>query len=849
MEYGNRLEYKPSNEPVNILVVGDNPTTSELIEQKPFQANASVFFRKVLERILLQMEERLGEEFRPTVEYGYAYWGVTKDEPSNSQIKQDRPILMDQIARGKPQVIIALGTAASKAVANTRAGIMQTRGQWQWSADYNAYTLLTFHPRFVSGSPKQFITWTNDLTKAAKLLLREPGKPRIKPTTKVYTLPSKKSCIEFLQFLRRERRLVASDIETLGFDFRHDGFLCQGFTYRAGESYVIPEEYINDPEVEVELKTTCESDNITWIYHNGKFDNKFHWAQKDIKARTDIDTMLLHYCLDVRKGTHDLEQLAMEFCGADPWEHEAHKYVKENFGDIPRPILYHYQGVDTDMTFRLYHELWEAYQEELATGRKIDKLFKLLMDANYVYMRIEMNGHATDKDQVERLFAEYEPRLAENEQKLVELATTCGWDPIEFAAHRDEVKLAEWYAKPEAERKRMPGKTKPPAKFNVNSYQHLRFLLFEKFGLKPIMKKGKISSDADSLEIYKDRLTNVQAIQFLEAKAAYAKDKKLFSTYIVGIHKVIHTDTNRAHTTFKLHGTETGRLSSAEPNFHNIPRQSDIKNIFSAEEGYVLIQGDFSQAELRVLALEGGDPWLKAVYLEGRDLHDAISEQMFGPNFTKEQRVRAKAVNFGIAYGRSGYTLAAEFGISAKEGMQLIEDWYKPQPLTRKWIEERRSDPETGNIYETPTGRVRPFGLITATNRNRLQNEAVNFPIQSEASDCMVYSLIQIQPELDALNERYGREVARMVNSVHDSVITEVVADPKIIQEVLEIENNYLSNSAYELLGADIPFKVDFEIGRTWGDLMDVAHDADGILVGKNKKGELIPVSSISGGK
>lgn len=843
---GNRLKYTEPAEPINILVIGDNPNMPEIIEGQPFQGTASMFTRSVLDELIAQKEKLLGEEFKPVIEYGYAYWGVTSKEVTQAQINEDAGILMDQVAKGKPQVIIALGGAANRAVAKTRAGELTRRGTWQWSAAYNAYVLLTHHPQFVRKNPNQFQTWVDDLSQAIRLLFREPGQRREIPTTKVYTLHKKSDVLEFLQFLRREPRVVASDIETMGFDFANDAFLCQGFTYKVGTSYVIPEELINDPDVEKELKLTCESPDITWVYHNGKFDNKFHRAQKGIRARTDVDTMLLHYCIDVRKGTHDLEQVAMEFVGAEPWEHEAHKYVKENFGDIPRPILYKYQGVDTDMTLRIYYALMERFEEIKETGRKIDIMFDLMMGASEAYMRIELNGHYTDMDQVERLYQEYEPRLEQTEKELKVLAEKAGWDNKAFADYRDEEKMREWLSTNEAERKpKKPGKTAVPKGFNPNSYQHIRYLLFSVWGLKPIMKKGKVTSDAGALEVYKERLTIVDAIRFIDAKLSYAKDKKMFSTYIVGINKIINKKTKRAHTTFKLHGTETGRLSSAEPNFHNIPRQSDIKNIFTSQPGYVLMQGDYSQAELRVLSVEGGDPWLQAVYREDRDLHDAISEQMYGPNFTKEQRVRAKAVNFGIAYGRTSYTLAAEFGLSAREGEQMIEDWYKPQPLTRAWIAERRTDPETGFMYETPTGRVRPFGLVTEKNKNNLQNEAVNFPIQSEASDCMMWSIIQIQPELDALNEKYGEEVARMVNTVHDSVITEVKADAQIIREVMEIEQRYLTSAAGILLHTDVPFKVDFEVGKSWGNLMDLVQDETGTYVAKDKKGNLIAISDI----
>lgn len=835
-----RLRTVLPKEEYDVVVVGDSPTLTEIYAQEPFQASAAVLFKKVIKMVHHNLNEVLDKPIKDLrIFYTYATDMYTEKEPTASQISSYKPMLESVLRRAKPKVIIALGNAAGKSLAITKAGVMEGRGKWKWDGRLNAYTILTFHPKYVATSPNTFQTWLLDLDKALRLIQREKGLQNEVPQTKVYVLPTVEKTKAFLQFLRKDKRIVASDIETRGFDFKKDKLLCQGFTYKEGESYVIPEEIILDESIHDDLKATIESKNITWLYHNGKFDNKFFRAQYGIRARTDIDTMLYHYCLDVRKGTHDLEQVAIEFCNFEPWEHHAHKYVKESFADIPRPILYKYQGVDTDATFRIYHAMKPFFDEEVKRGRKIQKELDLLMDASEYYMHMEINGHHTNREHIERLKEEYGPRLEKLFEDLVEKANLSGWDPVEYARWADKAKYDEWLKKGKAAGKKQPGPTKVPKTFNPNSYMHIRFLLFHVWQLKPIIKKKKISSDADSLNIYKERLTDVNAIQFIDAKLSYAKDKKMYSTYILGIDKIIDKDTDRAHTTFKLHGTETGRLSSADPNFHNIPRQSDIKNIFDAEDGFVLMQHDYSQAELRVLSVEGGDPWLQGVYYKGSDLHDEISIQLFGPNFTKEQRVRAKAVNFGIPYGRSAYTLAAEHNMSIKEAEQLIEDWYAPQPLTRRWMEERRQDPLEGRVFETPVGRIRPFGLVTDTNKNGLQNEAVNFPIQSEASDCMVWSVCRIEEEIEVLNEMYGETVARLVNTVHDSVIAEVKKDPEIIRLVYIIHQTYMPVAASVLLDTEVPFLADAEIGPSWGELYEMKVADNGDILYEDKSGNL----------
>ena len=642
------LELPIKESTVDIMVVGDSPIATELIHKQAFVGHGSMFFKKTFGAVIEQWNKGQDEPIKPKVHFTYATLCHQKQEPPAQAIQKCKPRLLKEIEIKKPRVIIALGNGAMKALGYTKAGILQSRGARKWDSRLDAYVLATFHPQYVLQNTGVFETWTKDLEKALWMLKRPKGQPYEPPKTKVDVLYHVPQAITFLRKLRAKKRTVAADIETRGFRFKYDKLLCMGFTFKAGHAVVLAEEVIHDEMVLKELKKTIESENITWVYHNGKFDNKFFWAQYGIKARTDIDTMLMHYCIDVRKGTHDLEQVAMEYCDAEPWEHEAHKYVKESFADIPRPILYKYQGIDTDMTFRVLIEMNKLFDAERKRGRKIDKLFKLLSDASNAYMRLELNGFKADLNYVEKLAQEYEPALEEYVAEMTRIAKEAGWDPKEYAKWADQQKLFEWETKGRKEGKKKPGPTKVPAEFNPNSYMHIRFMLFHVWKLKPIMKKGKISTDADSLDIYKDKLKDVKGIQFIDVKRAYAKDKKLYGTYVKGIWAHIDENTNRVHTTFKLHGTETGRLSSSDPNIHNIPRESKIKNIFIADDGYIMFQADYSQAELRVMAVESGDPWLKNVYISGSDLHDQMSIQLYGPNFTKEQRVRAKAVNFGI---------------------------------------------------------------------------------------------------------------------------------------------------------------------------------------------------------
>jgi DNA polymerase-1 len=237
---------------------------------------------------------------------------------------------------------------------------------------------------------------------------------------------------------------------------------------------------------------------------------------------------------------------------------------------------------------------------------------------------------------------------------------------------------------------------------------------------------------------------------------------------------------------------------------HNIPRDSTIKNIFVASPGKILIELDYSQVELRVLAYLSQDPWLLQVYKDGKDLHDSVALKMFGEGFTSEQRVMAKTINFGIAYGRGPQSIADTFNIPIHEAKKLIIDWYKPMPIVKKWISDIRAQALRGIACFTPFGRTRHF-VITTVNRNSIENEAVNFPIQSTASDLTMFSVFEIA-KVPGVS---------IVNTVHDSIILEADDDsviPECLRIMAEVPQKYLPN-------CNLPFTADAKTGHAWGAL------------------------------
>ena len=245
-------------------------------------------------------------------------------------------------------------------------------------------------------------------------------------------------------------------------------------------------------------------------------------------------------------------------------------------------------------------------------------------------------------------------------------------------------------------------------------------------------------------------------------------------------------------------------------NLQNIPRDKTIKNIFKATPGHVLVQADYSQAELRVLAVLSGDPWLQNVYKEGKDLHSEVAIEHWGEDYTEEDRVKAKAVNFGIAYGRTEQTLAPDLGISLEEARQLLQDWYEPMPYVRKYFDDKIKMAFEQKKSVTPFNRHRNF-IVTSRNKFAIRNEAMNTTIQGTASDLTLFSLIEIEKELRE------RGLGKVVLTVHDSIIAETI--PENQKEVSEIMVRHMEAIPKKYLKTDVPFEADIDVGELWGEL------------------------------
>ena len=347
------------------------------------------------------------------------------------------------------------------------------------------------------------------------------------------------------------------------------------------------------------------------------------------------------------------------------------------------------------------------------------------------------------------------------------------------------------------------------APFNINSPKQLGELLFEKMGLPPVKKtKTGYATNADVLEKLKHQHPIIPAIM------DYRMLTKLNSTYADGLMKTIDSD-GRIRTTFQNLVTATGRLSSTEPNLQNIPVRTDmgaeIRKMFVPKEGCVLVDADYSQIELRVLAHIADDPVMKEAFISGQDIHTTTAAQVFGVNMedvTPLQRRHAKAVNFGIVYGISEFSLAEDIGVSRYEAKAYIESYLSNYPGVRDYMKQVVEDARKSGYTTTLYGRKRHIPELTSSNFNIRQGAeriALNTPIQGTAADLIKLAMVRVDK---ALKEHYPE--AKLLLQVHDELIVE--CPEEIASQVAALVSAQMEEAA----ALAVPLLAEAKWGKSW---------------------------------
>ncbi|MBO7178716.1 MAG: DNA polymerase I [Clostridia bacterium] len=555
-----------------------------------------------------------------------------------------------------------------------------------------------------------------------------------------------------------------------------------------------------------ELENAGEAYFIT-KYNDGGIEYFFFKTDKGVAVLPNADFMFMSFAKEflcnpkIQKYTDNAKHL-FAFCEINGFSAENIKLdtslagylLNPNSSDYSVSALSEAYGLEKVKVKADSEELLALYEEE-----KVNIKSAAVMEA----LSLKLMSAITENNQ-EKLLYEIEIPLARVLASMEREGFSVDKEGIisygEKLANIIEVKLGNIYALAGCE-------------FNVNSPKQLGEVLFSEDKLNlPHQKKTKsgYSTNAEVLEFLKDKHPIIPEI--LE----YRTLSKLKSTYCDGLLKVIDND-GRIHSTLNQTETRTGRISSTEPNLQNIPVRTELgrelRRFFNAKDGFVLVDADYSQIELRVLAAMAEDEMMKKAFIENLDIHTATASQVFSvpmDKVTSDDRRKAKAVNFGIVYGIGAFSLSNDIGSSVQEADRYIKGYLANYSGVAAFMEKCKADAKSKGYAETVFGRRRYLPELTSSNanlRNFGERVSMNMPIQGTAADIIKIAMIKVW-------ERLKKEVpeAHLIMQVHDELIIEA---PQSKQEEVSL---ILKQEMENAVTMSVPFLADVNCGKTWYD-------------------------------
>lgn len=570
------------------------------------------------------------------------------------------------------------------------------------------------------------------------------------------------------------KEAVCFDTETTSLNVFEARLIGVSLSYKKGLAYyvAIPEDKEEATEFLEILRPFFENEEQIKIAHNLKFDYKILLHNGiDVKGKL-FDTMIAHYLLnpDGRHGMDYLSEVYLDYIPV-PIEKLIGKKGKDQItlNKIPVAEQTQYSGEDADVTFQLY----KLFAPQLIE-KELESLFtNIEMPLVKVLARMELAGIALNKDWLLSESKDLESDLNDLEKQI-----------FDFAGEE----------------------------FNMNSPKQLGEILFEKLKLDPKAKKTRTGQYKTS----EDVLTKLAAkSKIIQSILDYRQLQKLKSTYVDALPAQIDPYDERVHTHFSQTTAATGRLASSDPNLQNIPartaRGQQIRGAFVAAEGYKIISADYSQIELRLIAEISGETNMIDAFLHGADIHASTAAQLFKipiEEVTKQQRSRAKTVNFGIIYGQGAFGLAEQTGLSRNEAREMIDAYYGTYPRLKEYMEQQVRKGRDQGYVETIMGRRRYLTEINSRNhlvRSHAERTAVNAPIQGSAADVIKVAMIQI----DGLLEQEKLK-SKMLLQVHDELIFETPEEE--LEKVKAIIKDKMEN-AYR---GTVPLIVEIGVGNNW---------------------------------
>ncbi len=760
-------------------------------------------------------------------------WGTA---PTRTIIKACAPYLQEELALLPDSVkyVLVMGNEALQASLG-KSGITKYRSQEYPITVIDAATktarTLTAIPTIahtaVSRNPGQIHGFMADMKFFAAKVGGKDGAAQVKPPKNIHYVLDK------LELRRLKRALENADIVSYDIESasEHPGFLESdpsskivsiSFTIVSKDKklsvWALPLYHPQSPwrsmwERILEFIREAFLKAPRSIAHNGKFDNRW-LRQWGVRRYLTFDTMLAAHLLNENR-VKGLKPLCHMELGVPNWGIDTKDLL-----NVPLMEVLEYNALDTWYTYFLYRKLRSQLLEQPRLRRIFQRFY---MPSANEFTGIERRGVWTDR---ERLFTRYE----EAKVKLAEI-------DAQIAAYVPEEHPFKLYAR--------DGSLKDNG-VNFNPSNFLRWLLFEHLEL-PVIKRGKEKDDGSPgdpsvAEGVMMELAEIHPIaQLLIDRIEWNKYcSSFFAAYVELI-----DENDRIHTTFKLHGTTTGRLSSGKENdgekisakkqvrgvnLQQVPRNKFIRGLFGAAPGNYFVEFDYSQVELRVAAELAKEPTMIHLYQTGQDIHMTMAMQMTGKPahlVTKEERKKAKSVNFGFLYGMQWRkyieTAWNNYGlrVTEEEAQAFRKAFFLQFPELLVWHRRQRALVAKYGRVESPLGRVRHLPDINSPDREvkaEAERQAINSPVQSFASDMILISLVVLHKKFREMGLR-----ARSIGTVHDALNLEIPADEMstVLPMIKEVMENLPLGEWFDV-HLNVPIIADCKVGTHWGDAIEL---------------------------
>ncbi len=589
----------------------------------------------------------------------------------------------------------------------------------------------------------------------------------------------------------RERGYVAVDTETTGLNEMIADLVGISLCVNPGEACYIPlthkaaasdDLFGSDDFAEGQmdfdtclamLKPVLEDPAILKIGQNMKYDAKI-FVRYGIDVAQIDDTMLMSYAMNAGLHNHGMDVLSERYLGHTPIPIKPLLGTGKSaitFDRVPVADAVRYAAEDADITLRL----WQQFKPQLHV-KKVTTVYETLERPLVpVLSQMERHGIKVDRDTLSRMSNAFAQKMAGLEAEIQEMA-----------------------GRP----------------FNIGSPKQLGEILFDEMGL-PGGKKGKTGAYATGADVLEDLATEHE----MPAKVLdWRQLSKLKSTYTDALQEHINAETGRVHTSYLITGANTGRLASKEPNLQNIPIRTEegrrIREAFVAEPGKVIVALDYSQIELRILAHVAGIDALKQAFLDGIDIHAMTASEMFDvplDEMTSDIRRQAKAINFGVIYGISGFGLARNLRIPRGEAQGFIDRYFERFPGIRKYMDDTVAFAKEHSYVQTLFGRKINTPEINAKGPHAgfAKRAAINAPIQGTAADVIRRAMIRMPAAIDGLP-------AKMLLQVHDELLFEV--EEGATDELIETARAVMENASDPAVKLDVKLAVDAGRGANWAE-------------------------------